>query len=155
MVLAHAEAMHAKDLTCKALGIALEEVEPGRAVLTMQVAGDMVNCHGIGHGGYVFLLADSAFAYACNSYGPVTVAQTAQVTFLQPVRPGDLLAAEAVERARQGRTGLYDVTVTRRDDGAVVAEFRGHSVTLSGNPFAAQPVPELESESESESVPER
>jgi acyl-CoA thioesterase len=139
VVLAHAEAMHARDLTCKALGIVLEEAEPGRAVLSMRVAEDMVNGHGIGHGGYVFLLADSAFAYACNSYGPVAVAQTAQVAFLQPVRPGDLLAAEAVERVRQGRTGLYDVTVTRRDDGAVVAEFRGHSVTLSGNPFAAQP----------------
>ncbi|WP_370344668.1 hydroxyphenylacetyl-CoA thioesterase PaaI [Catenulispora sp. MAP5-51] len=138
VVHAHAEAMHARDLTCKALGIALEEAEPGRAVLSMRLAEDMVNAHGIGHGGYVFLLADSAFAYACNSYGPVTVAQTAQVSFLQPVRPGDLLAAEAVERARQGRTGLYDVTVTRRDDGAVVAEFRGHSVTLSGNPFGGQ-----------------
>ena len=103
MVLAHAEAMHARDLTCKALGIALEAAEPGRAVLTMQLAEDMVNGHGIGHGGYVFLLADSAFAYACNSYGPVTVAQSAQVAFLQPVRPGDLLAAEAVERA--GRAG--------------------------------------------------
>jgi len=136
VVLEHAEAMHAKDLTCKALGIALEVAEPGRAVLTMQLGEDMVNSHGIGHGGYVFLLADSAFAYACNSYGPVTVAQSAQVAFLQPVRPGDLLAAEAVERSRQGRSGLYDVTVTRRDDGAVVAEFRGHSVTLSGNPFA-------------------
>ena len=139
MVPPHAEAMYARDLTSKALGITLEHVEPGRAVLTMQVAEDMVNGHGIGHGGYVFLLADSAFAYACNAYGPVTVAQAAQVAFLQPVRPGDLLAAEAVERSRQGRSGLYDVTVTRRDDGAVVAEFRGHSATLSGNPFAAQP----------------
>jgi acyl-CoA thioesterase len=139
VVLEHAEAMHAKDLTGKVLGIALEEVGPGRAVLSMKIAEDMVNSHGIGHGGYVFLLADSAFAYACNSYGPVTVAQSAQVTFLQPVRPGDLLAAEAVERSRQGRTGLYDVTVTRREDGAVVAEFRGHSVTLSGNPFGTAP----------------
>jgi len=95
VVLAHAEAMHARDLTCKSLGIALEEVEPGRAVLSMQIAEDMVNGHGIGHGGYVFLLADAAFAYACNSHGPVAVAQTAQVTFLQPVRPGDRLAAEA------------------------------------------------------------
>ena len=134
-VLARAEAMHARDLTCKALGITLEEVGPGRAVLAMRMAEDMVNGHGIGHGGYLFLLADAAFAYACNSHGPVAVAQTAQVTFLRPVQPGDLLAAEAMERARQGRGGLYDVTVTRRDDGAVVAEFRGHSVTLSGKPF--------------------
>jgi acyl-CoA thioesterase len=93
----------------------------------------MLNGHGIAHGGYVFLLADTAFAYACNAYGPVTVAHGAQVTFLQPARAGEELIADAVERARYGRNGIYDVTV-RRADGAAVAEFRGHSVTLARQP---------------------
>ncbi|WP_412543475.1 hydroxyphenylacetyl-CoA thioesterase PaaI [Longispora sp. K20-0274] len=134
MVRARAEAMYARDLTCQTLGITLDDVAAGRAVLGMRVSGNMVNGHGIAHGGYVFLLADAAFAYACNSHGPVTVAQAAQVTFLRPARVGDLLTAEAVERARLGRGGLYDVTVTG-PDGEVVAEFRGQSVSLAGNPF--------------------
>lgn len=132
---AHTEAMFARDRACHALGISLDDVGAGRATLSMRVTDSMVNGHGIGHGGFVFLLADAAFAYACNSYGPVTVAQSAQVSFFRPVDVGDRLVAEAVERARHGRNGLYDVTVTRADDG-MVAEFRGHSVTLSGNPFA-------------------
>jgi acyl-CoA thioesterase len=109
----------------------LDEVGPGRAVMSMPVTPTMMNGHGIAHGGYVFLLADSAFAYACNSYGPVTVAQSAQVTFLRPVAADDRLRAEAVERVRFGRNGIYDVTVTT-SGGVVVAEFRGHSVMLSG-----------------------
>lgn len=129
---AHADAMYARDLTCHALGIALGDVAPGRASLSMRVGEAMVNGHGIAHGGYLFLLADAAFAYACNSYGPVTVAQSAEVTFLQPAAVGDELVAEAVERVRYGRNGIYDVTV-RRADSTVIAEFRGHSVTLAGN----------------------
>ncbi|MBG6134792.1 hydroxyphenylacetyl-CoA thioesterase PaaI [Longispora fulva] len=140
MVRARAEAMYARDLTCQTLGVTLDEVAPGRAVLGMLVTGDMVNGHGITHGGYVFLLADAAFAYACNSHGPVTVAQAAQVTFLQPAQVGDRLTAEAVERVRQGRSGVYDVTVT--GPGGVVAEFRGQSVSLAGNPFPAPTVQE-------------
>jgi acyl-CoA thioesterase len=98
----------------------------------MRVAETMLNGHGIVHGGFVFLLADAAFAYACNTYGPVTVAQSAQVTFVQPAVVGDELIAEAVERARFGRNGIYDVTVSR--DGSIVAEFRGQSVMLAGKP---------------------
>ncbi|GAA2041645.1 hydroxyphenylacetyl-CoA thioesterase PaaI [Catenulispora yoronensis] len=131
-----AEAMLAQDLTCQSLGIALDEVAPGRAVLSMRLTERMVNGHGIGHGGYLFLLADAAFAYACNSHGPAAVAQSAQVMFLRPAGPGDELVAEAVERERAGRTGVYDVTVRRPKDGAVIAEFRGQSVMLSGRPAA-------------------
>ncbi|MEV8633893.1 hydroxyphenylacetyl-CoA thioesterase PaaI [Streptosporangium sp. NPDC051023] len=128
-----AQAMYARDTACRSLGIALEEVAAGRARLRMRVSGDMLNGHGIAHGGYLFLLADAAFAYACNAYGPVTLAQSAQVTFLRPAAAGDELVAEAVERVRYGRNGVYDVTV-RRPGGAVIAEFRGQSVTVSGRP---------------------
>jgi acyl-CoA thioesterase len=89
----------------------------------------MVNGHGLTHGGYVFLLADTAFACACNSYGPVTVAAGAEVTFLRPSRAGDVLEARAAERSASGRSGIYDVTVRR--DGDVVAEFRGRSRQVS------------------------
>ncbi len=141
MIRSRAEAMYAHDLTCQNLGITIDEVGPGRAVLGMRVRDVMVNGHGIAHGGYLFLLADAAFAYASNSHGPVAVAQTAHMTFLRPADVGDLLVAEAIERSRQGRSGLYDVTVTRVDDslsGSVIAEMRGQSVTLAGNPFPVQ-----------------
>lgn len=124
----HAEAMYARDLTCQDLGIVLDDVGPGRARLRMRVTETMVNGHGIAHGGYLFLLADAAFAYACNSPDRLAVAQSAQVTFLQPAEPGDELTADAVERARSGRTGLYDVTV--RSGQTIIAEFRGQSVAL-------------------------
>ncbi len=120
--------MLAADLASRALGIEAVELGPGRAVLRMTVTDVMVNGHGIAHGGYLFLLADSAFACACNSEGPVTVAAGADITFIAPVRAGDLLVAEAVERVRYGRSGLYDVTVRRADE--VVAEFRGRSRAL-------------------------
>jgi len=128
-----AEAMYARDLTCRNLGILLDDVGPGRARMRLRVTDTMVNGHGTVHGGYLFLLADAAFAYACNSYGPVAVAQSAQVTFLRPAAVHDELLADAVERARSGRTGIYDVTV-RRIDGEVIAEFRGHSTLLAGKP---------------------
>ncbi|GAA2150909.1 hydroxyphenylacetyl-CoA thioesterase PaaI [Kitasatospora kazusensis] len=130
---ARARDMYARDLTCQSLGIALDEVAPGRATVSMRVAATMVNGHGTAHGGYLFLLADAAFAYACNTHGPATVAQSAQVTFLQPCAVDDELIAEAAERTRYGRYGIYDVTV-RRPEGPIVAEFRGHSVMLSGRP---------------------
>lgn len=124
-----AQAMYARDLTCQTLGIHLDEVGPGRARMRMRVADTMVNGHGIAHGGFLFLLADAAFAYACNSYGPAAVAQSAQIAFLRPARAGDELVAEATERSRQGRSGIYDVTVSR-PDGTVIAEFRGQSVLV-------------------------
>lgn len=129
-----AQAMYARDLACQTAGIRLDDVTPGRASLRMRVTGTMVNGHGMAHGGYLFLLADAAFAYACNSHGPVTVAHSAQVTFLQPAAVDDELRAEAVERGRYGRNGIYDVTI-RRDD-TVIAEFRGHSIVVGGSPVA-------------------
>jgi acyl-CoA thioesterase len=129
LALRSAARMHADDQATKALGISIDEVGPGRATARMRVTGDMTNGHGIAHGGYVFLLADTAFAYACNSYGPVTVAQACQITFLSPARGGDELIATAAERVRMGRNGIYDVSV-RRADGAVLAEMRGNSRTV-------------------------
>lgn len=128
-----ADAMYAEDRTCQSLGIALEDVGIGRARMRMRITKDMVNGHGIAHGGYLFLLADAAFAYACNTYGPVTLAQSAQVTFLRPASIDDELVAEATERIRHGRNGVYDVTV-RRPNGEVIAEFRGQSVMVTGKP---------------------
>ncbi len=124
-----AEAMYAADGASQALGIEIADVSPGAATARLQVRATMVNGHGIAHGGYVFLLADTAFAFACNTYGHVTVARSADISFVAPVREGDQLVAEAVERNRSGRNGIYDVTV-RRADGDVVAEFRGHSREL-------------------------
>ncbi|MEU8921582.1 hydroxyphenylacetyl-CoA thioesterase PaaI [Kitasatospora sp. NPDC048545] len=126
-------ALYERDETSRTLGIALEEVSTGRAVMRMTVAATMLNGHGTAHGGFLFLLADAAFSYACNSHGPVTVAQAAQVAFLAPAAVGDELVAEAVERSRAGRSGIYDVTV-RRADGRVIAEFRGQSVVIGGRP---------------------
>jgi acyl-CoA thioesterase len=120
--------MFAADQASRALGIALVEAEAGRAVLRMTVTDAMVNGHGIAHGGYVFLFADSAFACACNSRGPVTVAAGAEISFITPVRTGDELTAVAEERVTFGRSGIYDVRVLRGDE--VVAEFRGRSREL-------------------------
>jgi acyl-CoA thioesterase len=123
-----AAAMFAADQASRGLGMELLHVGPGTAVVQMRIALQMLNGHSIGHGGYVFMLADTAFGCACNSYGPVTVASGADITFVAPVREGDILIATAAERSRFGRSGIYDVTVRRGDD--IVAEFRGHSRTL-------------------------
>ncbi|MPY84249.1 MAG: hydroxyphenylacetyl-CoA thioesterase PaaI [Actinophytocola sp.] len=120
------------DKASRALGIELTELSQGRAVATMTVTELMVNGHDIAHGGYVFLLADTAFACACNSHGPVTVAAGAEVSFVASARLGDTLVATAEERTSYGRNGIYDVTV-RRGDGAVIAEFRGRSRTIERN----------------------
>jgi acyl-CoA thioesterase len=125
--------MYARDRACQSLGIHLGDVGPGRATLRMRVADTMTNGHGTAHGGFLFLLADAAFAYAANSRGPAAVAQAAQVTFLRPAAVHDELTADAVERARFGRTAIYDVTV-RGDGGDVIAEFRGHCALLPGMP---------------------
>jgi acyl-CoA thioesterase len=119
------------DLASRALGMELVEAGDGTAVVRMRVTEAMINGHDVAHGGYLFLLADSAFACACNSHGPVTLAATADITFIAPVRLGDLLEARASERVRYGRSGICDVTVYRGAE--VVAEFRGRSRTLSGS----------------------
>jgi phenylacetic acid degradation protein PaaD len=123
-----ADAMLASDTASRSLGMQVTGVSPGRATVTMTVTAAMVNGHGICHGGYVFLLADSAFAFACNTHGVPVVASGADVSFLAPVREGDVLVAHGVERVLRGRSGLYDVTVLRDDE--PVAEFRGRSRAL-------------------------
>ncbi len=126
-----ADAMWADDSASKGLGMQLISVEPGRAVLAMTVTDSMVNGHNICHGGFIFTLADSAFAFACNTYNQRTVAQHCAVTFLNSAKLGDRLVARAVERQRMGRSGIYDITVAR-EEGFVIAEFRGHSRTIEG-----------------------
>ncbi|MFG2682194.1 hydroxyphenylacetyl-CoA thioesterase PaaI [Streptomyces sp. NPDC048392] len=119
------EAMFAADEASRGLGIELVEHGEGAAVVRMTVTPAMVNGHRIAHGGFLFLLADTAFACACNSRGPVTVAAGADIVFVAPAREGDVLVARAEERARYGRSGIYDVSVRRGDE--VIAEFRGRS----------------------------
>ena len=128
-----ADAMWAGDRASQALGMRLVEVGPGRAVLEMTVREDMVNGHAIGHGGVTFSLADSAFAFACNSYNRSTVAASCEIRFLTPTRLGDVLVAEAVERSRVGRDGVYDITV--RAGKTPVAEFVGRSKEIRGTLF--------------------
>lgn len=135
-----AEVMWAEDHASQSLGMTLIEVGPGHAVLSMKVREDMVNGHDIGHGGLTFTLADSAFAFACNSHNRVTVAAGGEIRFRRPTRSGDLLVAAALERSREGRDGVYDVTVTR--DGEVVAEFTGRSREIGGALFEDDTVEE-------------
>jgi acyl-CoA thioesterase len=120
--------MFAADLASRSLGIEVLEASEGRAVVSMRVRDTMVNGHDIAHGGYVFLLADTAFACACNSWGPPAVAAGADIVFVAPARVGDVLDAHAQVRTRYSRHGIYDVTV--RGAGGVIAEFRGRSVQL-------------------------
>jgi acyl-CoA thioesterase len=122
------EAMYARDTASQALGMTIDEVGPGYARVRMTVRADMLNGHGTCHGGLVFALADSAFAFACNSHDIVTVAAGCSIEFLAPAREGDELVAEAEELYREGRNGVYDVAV-RRADGALVASFRGRSAS--------------------------
>lgn len=130
MVDEHAvRAMMAADRASAALGIELVECSEETATARMTVRSDMVNGHGLAHGGMIFSLADTAFACACNAAGPVTVASSAEIVFVAPAREGDVLLAEAVQRIGFGRHGLYDVTVRCGD--RVVAEFRGRSQRLS------------------------
>jgi acyl-CoA thioesterase len=118
------------DPAARSLGMELVEVSAGSATLRMTVTPAMANGHGSAHGGYLFLFADTAFACACNSHGPVTVAAGAGIEFLAPAHAGDVLLATAEERTRSGRSGIYDVSVRREHGGEVVAEFRGRSRTL-------------------------
>jgi acyl-CoA thioesterase len=128
---AAADAMWMQDKASRALGMAIAEIAPGLATLTMSVTEAMVNGHGLCHGGYIFALADSAFAFACNSHNQRAVAQTCTITYVSPAKLGDRLIAKCREVSRVGRSGIYDVTVTR-EDAEVVAEFRGLSRTVKG-----------------------
>ena len=128
-----AETMLAADRASAMLGIALVSVSPGRATVQMTLREDMVNGHAIGHGGLTFTLADTAFAVACNSYHRSTVAAQAEIRFLAPTRLGDVLTAVALERSREGRDGVYDVTVTVGE--VAVAAFVGRSREIRGALF--------------------
>ena len=125
-----ADAMWKHDDASSGLGMTIVEIGAGRATLTMTVRPDMVNGQRIAHGGFIFALADSAFAFACNSHNEKAVAAHDDITFIKPGRVGDTLVATAREVSRSGRSGIYDVRVTVGDD--VIAEFRGHSRTIGG-----------------------
>ncbi|HEY7086126.1 MAG TPA: hydroxyphenylacetyl-CoA thioesterase PaaI [Hyphomicrobiaceae bacterium] len=131
MARACADAMWADDKASRAMGMQIEKVGPGFAVLSMSVATDMANGHGLCHGGYIFSLADSALAFACNSHNQRHVAQHCQISYLAPAHLGMRLLAEARERYRGERSGIYDVTV-RTETGETIAEFRGHSRSIPG-----------------------
>ncbi|MBJ3778211.1 hydroxyphenylacetyl-CoA thioesterase PaaI [Acuticoccus mangrovi] len=129
-----ADVMWADDRASQGLGMRIVEVGDGTATLAMAVREDMTNGHGMAHGGFIFTLADSAFAFACNSSGQRAVASQCQVAYLRPAMLGDTLTARAVERFKEGRQGITDVTITD-SSGAVVAEFRGFSRTIPGSLF--------------------
>ncbi|MBR0714382.1 hydroxyphenylacetyl-CoA thioesterase PaaI [Bradyrhizobium liaoningense] len=125
-----ADAMWVEDDASKGLGMEIVEIGPGYATLAMNVRPDMVNGQRIAHGGFIFTLADSAFAFACNSHNERVVAAQGQITFIRPGKLGDRLVATAREITRGGRSGIYDVRVTVGD--TVIAEFRGHSRVTPG-----------------------
>ncbi len=135
---AAARAMWSEDAASRALGMQLIAVAPGRSQLRMQIRSSMTNGHGIGHGGYTFLLADSAFAFACNSHNQRCVAAGAEVHFLAATRTGDWLTAHAQEVQRAGRSGIYDIRVTNQKD-ELVAVFRGRSATIKGQLVESTP----------------
>ena len=125
-----ADAMWKEDDASSGLGMKIVDIGAGRATLTMTVRPDMVNGQRIAHGGFIFTLADSAFAFACNSHNEKSVAAQGNITFIKPGKLGDRLTATAREISRGGRSGIYDVRVTSGDE--VIAEFRGHSRTIGG-----------------------
>lgn len=129
-----AEAMWATDKASKWLGMSLDDVGPGTARMSFTVEEHHCNGHLICHGGYIFTLADSCFAFACNSYNQVTLAQQNSITFCAPGHKGDRLTAEAAEVQKAGRSGVYDVTV-RNQDGTIIAVMRGNSRTIKGSNF--------------------
>ena len=131
-----AAAMWSRDHAAQALGMAIADIAPGSARLTMAVRQDMVNGHAICHGGMLFTLADTAFAYACNSYNRSTVASACSIDFLAPAHLGDSLVAVAVERAQGKRSGVYDVSVSTAA-GKTVALFRGKSARIQGEVIAS------------------
>ncbi|WP_319413692.1 hydroxyphenylacetyl-CoA thioesterase PaaI [uncultured Cohaesibacter sp.] len=132
-----AQAMWNGDAASQDLGLKLERIAPGEATVSMTVSKSMTNGHGNAHGGFLFALADSAFAFACNSYNQITVGQNCTIHYLAPGTLGDRLTARATEIFRSGRSGLYDVQVTR-EDGMVIAEFRGHARTIKGTLLSPQ-----------------
>ncbi len=135
-----AEIMFSNDTASAGLGMTLTAIAPGHAVLAMIVRDDMLNGHRICHGGYIFTLADSAFAFACNSYNQNTVAQQNQITYLAPGKQGEILTATATEVSRTGRSGVYDVVV-KGEDARTIALFRGLSRSIKGQHFSEEDTP--------------
>lgn len=129
-----AEVLWSQDRAAQGMGMELIEIGPGLARLRMTVREDMVNCHGICHGGYIFAVADNAFAYACNSYNHRAVASGVDINFVAPVQLGDILTAHGHARQQGGRNGVYDIEVTNQD-GKLVALFRGRSTRIKGPIF--------------------
>ena len=127
-----AEGMFSRDRASQGLGMRIVRVGPGSAELTMSVRADMLNGHAICHGGFIFALADSAFAFACNSYNLTTVASGCAIDFMAPAREGDVLTAMARERSASGRTGVYDIEV-KNQRGETIALFRGKSYRIKGH----------------------
>lgn len=125
-------AMFARDPASQALGMTLDAIGPGSARMSMPVRADMINGHGSCHGGYIFMLADSAFAFACNSHNFNTVGAGCNIDYLAPARAGDVLTATATEQALRGKTGVYDVAVTNQD-GQCIALLRGKSHRVAGH----------------------
>ncbi|TWD50702.1 acyl-CoA thioesterase [Agrobacterium vitis] len=126
-----AKAMWGDDNATRHLGMELISVAPGQAVVAMTITEIMTNGHGTCHGGYIFTLADSAFAFACNTYNQRTVGQHCSISYLSPAFKGDRLTATACEVSRRGRNGIYDIRIINQD-GEQIAEFRGHSRTIKG-----------------------
>ncbi len=137
---AAANAMYAADRASQLLGVEITAIAPGRAAARMRVTETMINGHDIAHGGYVFLLADTAFAFACNSHGQVNLAAACDIVYVAPARLGDELIADAVERVRYGNSAVCDVTV-RRASGETVAEFRGRSRAVAASLIEGMPAP--------------
>jgi len=133
-----AAAMWSRDDASKGLGMRIVGVAPGRAELSMTVRADMLNGHAICHGGFIFTLADSAFAFACNSYNLNTVASGCGIDFIAPAREGDVLTAVAHERSVSGRTGVYDIEVANQH-GEKIALFRGKSYRIKGHIIDGEP----------------
>ncbi len=127
------DGMYLNDRASKGLGMTVLSIAPGQATLRMTVRDDMLNGHDICHGGLITTLADSAFAYACNSYNEFTVASGFAIELLAPGRAGDVMTARCVEVSRAGRTGVYDCEVTNQR-GERIALFRGRSHTMKGKP---------------------
>ncbi|TLP71688.1 hydroxyphenylacetyl-CoA thioesterase PaaI [Pseudomonas nitroreducens] len=135
-----AEAMYERDQATRRMGIQLLDAGPGSARLSMRVREDMIQGHGTCHGGYLFALADSAFAFACNSYNDATVAIGCSIDYVAPAREGDELIASAFEQSRSGRTGNYDVRI-ENSQGQLIALFHGKSYKVRGT-VLAQETPE-------------
>ena len=138
-----ADEMWRSDDASRGLGMEIVEITCGKAVLKMKIRKGMTNGHNICHGGFMFLLADSAFAFACNGYNQITVAQHCSIDFLKPAYEDEILVATAQERQKSGRSGIYDVTI-ERENGDVITEFRGNSRTTKG-----QHLPNTPSETQS------